>query len=72
MNRVQCGVAIDGSGHTQLSSRSSVLSRVSVHLNTMSEQTTTKTWAQSVNDAMEANVKAHGPGVIIGAIRNDG
>jgi hypothetical protein len=34
-------------------------------------KTTTKTWAQSLNDALDANLKAHGPGVIIGKLRND-
>tara|TARA_B110000444_G_C18632689_1_gene497604 strand:+ start:273 stop:452 length:180 start_codon:yes stop_codon:yes gene_type:complete len=41
-------------------------------VNAMTEKSKKNTWAQSVKDAMEANVKAHGPGVIIGAIRNDG
>jgi len=35
------------------------------------KQTTTKTWAQALTDALDANLAAHGPGVIIGKLRND-
>jgi len=40
----------------------------------MSEQTkttTTKTWAQALTDALDANLAAHGPGIIVGKLRND-